>query len=123
MTDKEIRSFEDLEVFQRGYRAALAMHRLTLTFPEIEQRVLADQMRRASRSICANLAEGYAKQRLSSGEFRRYLAMAIGSADEMRVWLRFALDLDYIATDDWQCWRDEYQEIAKMLIGLRRSWT
>jgi four helix bundle protein len=44
--------------------------------------------------------------------------MAMGSADEMRVWLRYALDLDYIGEGQWQIWRDEYQQIAKMLQGL-----
>ena len=44
--------------------------------------------------------------------------MAMGSADEMRVWLRYALDLGYIEEAQWQTWRDAYQEIAKMLQGL-----
>ena len=47
--------------------------------------------------------------------------MAMGSADEMRVWLRYALDLNYIEEDQWQAWRDEYQQIAKMLQGLVRK--
>ena len=54
-----VRSFEDLEVFQRAYRMALEVHRISLTFPQIEQRVLGDQLRRASKSICANIAEGF----------------------------------------------------------------
>jgi four helix bundle protein len=41
--------------------------------------------------------------------------MALGSADEMRVWLRYGLDLGYIGEADWQRWRDEYEQIAKML--------
>ena len=81
-----VRSFEDLEVFQRAYRLSLAIHRESLKFPEIEQRALGDQIRRASKSIAANIAEGFGKQRLSSAEFKRFLMMAIGSADEMRVW-------------------------------------
>ena len=44
--------------------------------------------------------------------------MALGSADEMRVWVRYALDLGYIEEDVWRQWRGEYQEIAKMLQGL-----
>ena len=118
----QIRSFEDLDVFKRAYRAALDIHRLTLTFPEIEQRALADQMRRASRSICANVAEGFGKQRISSGEFRRYLGIAIGSSDEMQVWLQFACDLHYLEPATTRRWREEYREIARMLNGLRQSW-
>ena len=78
--------------------------------------------RRASKSICANLAEGFAKQRMSAPEFKRFLTIAVGSSDEMRVWLRYALDLGYIEEPTWQRWRDEYQEIARMLHGLRRNW-
>ena len=47
--------------------------------------------------------------------------MAIGSADEMRVWLRYCLDLGYVSESSWQAWRDEYEEIAKMLQGLSKS--
>src|SRR6202140_536007 len=91
-----VSSFEDLEVFQRAYRVSLEIHKESLGFPKIEQYALADQIRRASKSICANIAEGFAKQRRSSAEYRRYLLMAIGSADEMCVWIRYCLDLNYV---------------------------
>ena len=53
------RRFEDLEVFRRAYRLSLEVHRASLEFPRIEQWALADQARRASKSICANIAEGF----------------------------------------------------------------
>ena len=111
-------SFEDLAVFKRAYRVSLEVHRKSLSFPAIEQRVLADQMRRASKSICANIAEGYGRQKRSKAEFKRFLQMAIGSGDEMRVWVRYCLDLGYIDEPTWQTWRDEYQEITRMLQSL-----
>ena len=111
-------AFEDLAVFKRAYRLSLEIHRLSLTFPKIEQRALGDQVRRASKSICANIAEGFGKQRQSAAEFKRYLVMAMGSADEMRVWGRYCFDLGYVDEATWQRWRDEYREIAKMLQGL-----
>ena len=119
---ESVRSFEDLEVFRRAYRISLDVHRISLLFPAIEQYGLADQIRRASKSICANLAEGFGKQSASPAEFRRYINMAIGSADEMRMWSRYCFDLGYVDQAKWQQWRDEYQEIAKMLHGLARSW-
>ena len=126
MTDdrksKPISTFEDLEVFKRAYRVSLEVHRITLTLPQAEQYGLADQIRRSSKSICANLAEGFAKQSYSAAEFKRYIQISIGSADEMRVWIRYCLDLGYIDQATWQHWRDEYQEIAKMLQGLSKSW-
>ena len=118
-----IRSFEDLKVFQRAYRLSLEVHKLSLSMPPIEQYGLADQLRRASKSVCANIAEGYGRQAESKREFRRYIRIALGSSDEMRVWIRYCLDLDYIDEDQWRDLRDRYQEISKMLQGLHSSWT
>jgi four helix bundle protein len=113
--------FDDLEVFKRAYVISLEIHKASLTFPKVEQYGLADQIRRASKSVCANIAEGFGKQNHSNAEFKRFLHMAIGSADEMRVWSRYCLDLGYIGQTEWQRWRDEYEQIAKMLQGLGRS--
>src|SRR4029077_19370956 len=87
---------EDLEVFQRAYRLSLEVHRASLEFPRIEQFALADQIRRASESICANIAEGFGKQRQSRTEFHRFVMMAIGSADEM-----FTLAISAISEPMW----------------------
>ena len=115
-------SFEDLDVFKRSYKASLAIYRASLEFPKIEQvHGIADQLRRASKSIPANVAEGWAKAHRSPAELRRFVTIAIGSADEMRVWLRYGLDLNYINEAQWQEWRDEYQAIAKMLHALAKS--
>ena len=118
-----VSSFDDLEVFQRAYRVSLEIHEQSLRFPKIEQYALADQVRRASKSICANIAEGFAKQRRSSAEYRRYLLMAIGSADEMRVWIRYCLDLKYIDETTLERWRSEYVAIAKMLQSIYSRWS
>ena len=115
------RGFEDLEVFRRAYRVSLEVHRASLEFPAIEQRALADQIRRASKSICANLAEGFGRQLVSKPEFRRFVMMALGSADEMQVWTIYCRDLGYIDERTADRWRGEYQEIARMLTGLHRS--
>jgi four helix bundle protein len=117
-----IEKFEDLEVFKRGYKISLEIHRISVELPKHEQFGLADQIRRASKSICVNVAEGFAKQSYSAAEYRRFLQMAIGSADEMRVWIRYCLDLGYIEEIMWQRWRDQYQEIAKMLQAIYGSW-
>jgi four helix bundle protein len=114
------RTFEDLEVFRRAYALSLAVHRASLEFPRIEQFALADQVRRASKSICANLAEGFGKQRQSRSEFHRFVSMAIGSADELQVWTLYCRDLGYIDNDVAERWRGEYREIARMLQGLAR---
>ena len=117
-----VRSFEDLEVYQRAYKLALELHRLSLKFPQIEQFALADQIRRGSKSICANLAEGFARQRSSSADFHRFIVMALGSSDEMKVWLKFCSDLGYLSETDAKRMRDDYTIVARMLHGLRNKW-
>ena len=112
---------EELEVFGRAYRVSLEVHRASLEFPRIEQFALADQVRRASKSICANLAEGFGRQQQSKPEFRRFLMMALGSADEMQVWTMYCRDLGYIGADMAERWQGEYREIARMLSGLHRG--
>jgi four helix bundle protein len=117
-----IRDVEDLVVYRKAYAISLEIHRVSLTYPKIEQFALADQVRRAGKSICANLAEGFGKQNISKAEFKRYLLMAMGSADEMRVWIRYSLDLGYIGEAKARAWRDEYRNIARMLNGLHQKW-
>ena len=119
-----IASVDDLDVFRRAYQASLDLHRASLRFPQIEQfHGLGDQIRRASKSICANLAEGFGKQRRSGAEFKRYLLMAIGSADEMQVWAMYCADLGYVDRTTSDAWRDEYRQIARMLQGLYSAWS
>lgn len=115
-------SVEDLRVFQEAYGMSLEMHTLTLTFPKIEQYDLGSQMRRASKSICANLAEGFEKQSFSKPEFKRFVSIAVGSAGEMRTWLCYANDLGYISNhQDYLAWRERYSHIVGMLKKLHQS--
>ena len=108
-------------MFRRAYALSLEVHRASLGFPQIEQFALGDQIRRASKSVCANLAEGFGKQRQSRIEFGRFLLMAVGSADEMQVWSLYCRDLGYVGVDVAERWRGEYREIARMLQGLHRG--
>ena len=118
-----VRSVEDLEVFRRAYRLSLELHRLSLELPRIEQFALADQLRRASKSICANLTEGFAKQSHSAAEYRRYLVTAMGSSDETQLWLRYCVDLGYIDEERGRRWMADFAEISRMLRGLYASWS
>jgi four helix bundle protein len=92
--------FEEPDVLQRAYKVSLEMHRFTQTMPSAEQYDLGSQIRRASKSICANVAAGFGKQSRCKAECKRYIQMRIGSADEMRVWLRYCLDLGYTDESD-----------------------
>ena len=109
--------YEDLKVYEKSYKSALAVYRLSADFPREELYGMTSQIRRAATSIPLNIAEGYAK-RSSQVEFKRYLMMALGSSDEMQVLLSFAKDLGYIDEDQYMKGREEYKVIAKMLQGM-----
>ena len=122
MNQSSIKDFTDLVVYQKAYAKSLEIHQQTLKYPRHEQYELGSQMRRASKGICANIAEGFGKQNVSKLEFKRFLLMAMGSADEMRVWARYSLDLGYIDERSWNDWNKSYSDIAKMLNGLHTKW-
>ena len=114
-----IRRAKDLEVYRRAYAVSLDVHRATLEFPKIEQYALADQMRRSSKAICANLAEGFAKQTHSRPEFARFISMALGSCSEVETWISYAFDLGYITQAQRDEWFQAYVHIYGMLVNLR----
>ena len=111
-----------LGVFRRAYALSLDVHRATQGFPKSEQYGgVADQLRRASKSICALLTEGAGRQMNSDGEFRRYVVMALGSADEAKLWCAYARDLGFAEPQTAGAWQAAYEEIARMLQGLLRK--
>lgn len=118
---KPLSSFKDMEVYKKAYATSLSIQQITRGFPVEERYSLADQMRRCSRSICANLAEGFIKQKHSKPEFKRFVAMAEGSASEMLVWVDYCLDFGYINKTQHEQWVGEYITVAKMLNKLSGS--
>ena len=116
-----IESYEDLKVYQKAYAESLKLHRLTLRFPQHELHELGGQMRRASKSIALNIAEGYGR-RSTVQEFKRFLGMALGSCEEVRVQLSYCKDLGYINQEEYNAYREAYSEIGKMLNGMLKKW-
>jgi four helix bundle protein len=109
----------DLSVYQTAFALALELHEISLSFPKNEQYALADQMRRSSKSICANIGEGFAKQKYSKAEFSRFLSIAEASANETQVWLQFAFKLNYITEKQFLTWANLYEKIAAQIYKLR----
>ena len=116
-----IRTYRDLEVFQEAYGAALDISKLTKSFPNLEQFELARQLRRAARSIPANIVEGWAK-RQSVAEFKRYLQVAIGSCDEVKLWLEMSRDEGYASREAVEKLIDRLNRIGAMLTSLWKRW-
>jgi len=115
---KSSHSAWELAVFRKAYEAALDAHRVALKFPKYEQYDLASQLRRSSKSICANLMEGRGRQQGSNAEFKRFVLISLGSADESALWRKFARDLGYLTDDDYDRLEAQFSEIARMLNGL-----
>ena len=113
--------FHKLDVFRKAYTLSLDIHRQSLMFPKIEQYELASQLRRATKSITSNIAEGMGRQ-MSPKDVVRFLRMAIGSCDETRIWLEYSRDLGYISASEFQVLHDGYCEVGRMINGLIRKW-
>src|SRR3989344_6420190 len=103
----KIQTYEDLDVYQRAYRIALSIHLLTMKYPTPDKMELGGQMRRASKSIAANIAEGFARRKFKK-EYLRYLGMAKASVDEMQVHLQFSNDLKYVSKNEYDDLSREY---------------
>ncbi len=116
------KGYEKLQIYERSYKAGLAVYRMTKTYPTEERYAMVDQMRRASVSIALNIAEGYAK-RESQSEFKRFLLMAIGSCNEMSVLIEYSKDLKYITNEQYEKARTEYDELGRMLNAFIQTVT
>ena len=122
---EKIRSHKDLRVYQLAYEVALEIHQITKSFPQEEKYSLTDQIRRSSRSVCANLAESYRKRRYSKN-FIFKLSDSEAESGETQVWLDFSESFNYINKDTHQTLYDKYEHIISMLINMSNNpekWT
>ncbi|WP_430812599.1 MULTISPECIES: four helix bundle protein [unclassified Carboxylicivirga] len=116
----QINSFRDLIVYQKAYHISMKIFVLTKTFPKEERYSLVDQVRRSSRSICANLSEAWAKRRYEKVFINR-LTDCLGEEFETETWLKYSVDCKYITEEDYVILMNEYEEVRKMLISMIKS--
>lgn len=116
-----IQSFRDLEVYKESYQLMLIIHKEVHNLPDFEKFDLILQIRKASKSIPANIAEGWAKRAFEK-EFKRHLDIALGSANEMEVHICTARDLNYWKKDFCNEMILRYQNLGGKLMNLRRNW-
>lgn len=114
---EKIRSHRDLKVYQEGFNAALQIHQISVSFPPEEKYSLTDQIRRSSRSVCANLAEVWRKRRYPKN-FISKLSDVEAEASETQVWLDFAIAFSYISQQDYDHLYDQYEHIIAMAINM-----
>jgi four helix bundle protein len=112
----KMEDFKDLKVWAKAHQLTLAIYRSTRTFPKDEMYGLTSQIRRASASIGANIAEGCGRR--SDPEMKRFVQIARGSANELEYHLLLARDLHYLAVEEFTVLEATLLEIQRMLTAL-----
>ena len=116
-----IQKCKDLEVYNLSIEAAVSVHNETKKFPREEQYSLIDQMRRSSRSISANIREGFVKRKYPD-VFVRHLNDALGSAEETLCWLDFSDRFGYLLKEKHEELSKKYKQVCSMLYKLMQNW-
>ncbi len=116
-----IKTVLDLEVFKLSYQLAMEIFNVSRLFPKEERYSLTDQAVRSSRSISANIAEGWGK-RIYENEFKRHLIYAMGSLEETKVWLYFAKDCLYLPVETFDGLNKKYDELGARIYKLYENW-
>jgi len=111
---QQLKGHRDLKVYQLAYKLAMDIFNASKSFPKEEKYSLTDQIRRSSRSIAANIAEGFRKRQYPK-MFVSKLADADGEATETQVWLDFAHDCEYLSPKLYDELIEGYEEVGKML--------
>jgi four helix bundle protein len=120
-----IQKHTELEVYKKAFAVAMEIFSVSKSFPKEETYSLTDQVRRSSRSVCANLAEAWRKRRYEAA-FVSKLSDCECEAAETQVWLQFAVECGYVDRDGAASLYLTYEEILRMLVAMidkPESWT
>lgn len=117
---QDIRHFRDLEVYRRAFEGAMAIFQLTKGFPAEEKHSLVDQIRRASRSVYANIAEAWRKRRYIA-VFKNEMTDSMQEGSETQCWLEFSLACQYIDQGTFDKLDNEYEQIIAMLNSVEKN--
>ena len=111
-----MQDFKKLKVWEKSHKLTLRVYKTTSSFPPQEMYGLVSQMRRASSSIAANIAEGCGRD--GNAELARFLGIAIGSASELEYHLILARDLSMVGNEDYDQLDNDTTEVKRMLTSL-----
>ncbi len=115
-----ISKVKDLEVYSVAVEVAMEIFRLSLSFPMEEKYSLTDQIRRSSRSVAVNIAEGWGKRQYAKS-FKRHLIDSMGSAEETKAWLEFAQKCEYINLNTYDSFILKMENIGAKLYRLHKT--
>lgn len=112
-----INSYRDLDVYRNSIELTIEIHRLTKLFPAEERYSLTDQVRRSSRSVCANIAEAWRKRRYAAA-FISKLNDAEAEAAETQVWLEIAYRAGYVKQETFVHLDSAYETVLGQLVRM-----
>jgi four helix bundle protein len=116
-----VKNYTDLLVYKQAYRLTLRVSSFSKTMPREEQFELGRQLRRSSRSVGANIVEGWTK-RVSPAEFKRHLVIAAGELAETKYWLELAADEGFVVRHTAESLVGEYSKLGFMIHNLWKEW-
>lgn len=119
MKNGKIQSFTDLNVWKEGHRLVITVYKITKLFPKEETYSLTDQMRRASSSITANIAEGFGRQTYK--EKVQFYYMAKGSLSELKNFILIAKDIGYLSIEQLNQLAEQANIVDQILQGFIRK--
>jgi four helix bundle protein len=112
-----INSHRDLEVYKLAFEGAMEIFQISKGFPAEERYSLTDQIRRASRSVCSNLAEAWRK-RIYKAVFVNKISDSMQEASETQTWLDFCIACKYIDQQTFERLDQKYEKILAMLNSM-----
>jgi four helix bundle protein len=113
----KIRSHKELEVYILSFESAMKIFKISKRFPKEETYSLTDQIRRSSRSVCANLAEAFRKRRYPKS-FISKLSDSESEAGETQTWLDFSFKCEYIDEMEYNSLNESYERIIGQLVTM-----
>lgn len=113
----KIRSHRELDVYKLAFEIAVEIFKMTKSFPKEEIYSLTDQIRRSSRSVCANTAEAFRKRRYPK-HFISKLSDCEAEAAETQVWLEFSLEFNYIDQQKYNTLNEKYEKVIGKLVVM-----
>ena len=109
--------YSDTKVYKLAFELAMDIFEITKLFPKDEKYSLTDQVRRSSRSVCANIAEAYRKKRYPA-HFISKCTDSDAENTETQVWLQFALACKYVSADEFKKLNDKSEEVGRLLSHM-----
>jgi len=116
-----IKSYKDLEVHKEAFKLAMEIFWITRKFPKEEVYSLTSQIVRSSRSVSANISEGWAKRKYDA-VFKQHLIHALGSNSETEDWLNYSFECNYISLEAFNNLIDKNSKVGRMLTKLHQNW-